>query len=105
MRGKKMQKQKCNLFIVNGITMKISRSAIEHLCIKIIPPNGEVHIKAPKLMSLDEIQNILETKQGWIIDQQHYIQLSVEKGKWIKSLYIHMESNESSIYKSKTSLK
>lgn len=91
-----MKKLERSIIQINGITMKSEMSNTEYLCIKILPPEGEVHITAPVLLPVYAIKSILVSKLEWIIEQQSHIQLSVNDGKRIKSFYIHMKNSNNS---------
>jgi predicted metal-dependent hydrolase len=55
---------------INDIPIELDKKRIKNMYLKILPPDGRVHISAPMKMSEEEIQHFVYSKMDWIIHQQ-----------------------------------
>ncbi len=56
--------------IMNGIRIELERKRIKNMYLRILPPEGSVHISAPMKMSEAEIQHFIISRLDWILTQQ-----------------------------------
>ncbi|HWT73855.1 MAG TPA: SprT family zinc-dependent metalloprotease [Mobilitalea sp.] len=56
--------------IINNLSIELERKKIKNMYLKILPPEGRIHITAPLRMSEDEIRKFVITKLDWIRKQQ-----------------------------------
>lgn len=73
--------------IINGIPIEFERKRIKNMYLKVLAPDGRVHISAPLRMNMEEIERFVGAKSDWIIYQQNKImnrhthqELSYENG-------------------------
>lgn len=52
--------------IVNGIPVEVERKKIKNMYLKVLPPDGKVHISAPVRISEEAIKRFVSGKSGWI---------------------------------------
>ena len=62
--------------IVNNLLVELEKKRIKNLYLRILPPEGRIHISAPNKMSEVEIIRFVQSKIDWIIAQQEKVQLS-----------------------------
>ena len=62
-----------NEMIIENITVTVEKKNIKHMYIRILPPNGDVKVSAPLLISDDEIISFIKSKKEWILKKQKYI--------------------------------
>ncbi|MDF2905289.1 MAG: putative metal-dependent hydrolase [Herbinix sp.] len=55
---------------INDIPIDVEKKRIKNMYLRILPPDGRVHISAPLKMSEEEIQHFVYSKLNWIIDQK-----------------------------------
>ncbi|MHB8130971.1 MAG: M48 family metallopeptidase [Mobilitalea sp.] len=60
--------------IISNIPIEFEKKRIKNMYLRILPPDGRVHISAPVRMSEDEIKRFVESKLEWIELQQRKIQ-------------------------------
>ncbi len=71
----------------NDTPIYISRKKIKNMYLRVRSPNADIHISAPKSMSIDCIKIFLTEKKHWIDAQKQKILLSnTEKLKCIPAL-------------------
>lgn len=56
--------------IINHIPIELERKKIKNMYLKVLPPDGRIHITAPMRMSEDEIRSFVIAKQEWVLGQQ-----------------------------------
>ncbi len=59
---------------IKDIPIELEKKRIKNMYLRILPPDGRVHISAPMKMSEEEIFRIVERKLSWIRLQQTKIQ-------------------------------
>jgi Predicted metal-dependent hydrolase len=76
--------------IINGMTIEVEKKRIKNMYLRILPPDGKIHISAPVRMSEVEIKKFVLSKQDWIKEHQSQMILRNEKkqinyvtGDWI----------------------
>ncbi len=62
------------LIWINDIPIELERKHIKNMYLRILPPDGRVHISAPMKMSEEEIYHFVDRKLSWIKLQQIKIQ-------------------------------
>lgn len=55
---------------INGIPIEVEKKRIKNMYLRILPPDGRLHISAPLRMSEEEIRRFVLSKQEWIMRQQ-----------------------------------
>ena len=63
------------IIMINNIPIELERKRIKNMYLRILPPDGRIHISAPMKMSEDEIRRFILSKEEWI--RKH--QLQIEK--------------------------
>lgn len=62
---------KCTLSLeINGLTFELERKRIKNLYLKVLPPEGRLHVSAPVRMPNEAIIDFVLSKQAWIRKQQ-----------------------------------
>jgi hypothetical protein len=61
--------------VIAGIELELFRKEVKHLNLRIYPPDGVVHVTAPKRMSASVITRFVEAKTSWIIGHQNRMSL------------------------------
>ena len=56
-----------------GISITLNRKKTKTLRVSVVPPYGEVLIRAPRFMKSAEIRDFVLSKLNWIVDQQQKI--------------------------------
>lgn len=56
--------------MISNISVEVERKKIKNMYLKILPPEGKVHITAPLRLSEEEIKRFVITKMDWINEQQ-----------------------------------
>lgn len=56
--------------IINGITIDLEKKKIKNMYLRILPPDGKVHISAPIQMKEEYIREFVTAKLEWIVNQQ-----------------------------------
>lgn len=56
--------------VIHNIPIELERKQIKNMYLRILPPDGRVHISAPVKMKEEEIQAFVITKADWILRQQ-----------------------------------
>jgi predicted metal-dependent hydrolase len=51
---------------IDGIKMQVERKNIKNMYIRILPPNGEVKITVPKLISDEKVRLFILSRIAWI---------------------------------------
>lgn len=51
---------------INGMQIELERKRIKNMYLKIIPPDGRLHVSAPIRMGEEEIRSFILSKQDWI---------------------------------------
>lgn len=64
--------------IIENIPIELSRKNVKNLNIRILPPDGQVKISAPYLMSASRIEKFVHERKNWILKAQ---QKTIEKYK------------------------
>lgn len=59
---------------LGGLHAEITRKAIKHVHLSVLPPAGKVRVAAPKSMPLDTIRLFVVSKLAWIRSQQRKLQ-------------------------------
>jgi predicted metal-dependent hydrolase len=59
--------------IINNIPIELEKKRIKNMYLRILPPEGKIHISAPVRMSEAEIQRFVMSKLEWIKEQQEKI--------------------------------
>ncbi len=67
--GERRRKQ-LKTIIINKISIQLERKRIKNMYLKVLPPEGRIHITAPLRMSEDEIRSFVLSKLDWIGLQQ-----------------------------------
>jgi predicted metal-dependent hydrolase len=66
--------------IINDIKISVEKKNIKNLYLKVLPPDGQVHISAPKRMTDQQINSFANSKLDWIINQKEkFIQQPEQK--------------------------
>ena len=55
---------------IDDIQVELEKKRIKNLYLKILPPDGRVHISAPLKMSDEEIARFVSSKREWILHQR-----------------------------------
>ncbi len=63
--------------LMNGIEIELERKRIKYMYLRILPPDGRIHISAPVRMKEDEIEAFVFSKLDWIEKQQEKMKLYV----------------------------
>ena len=56
--------------VMNDLPIVIERKKIKNMYLRLLPPQGEVHISAPERMPEEEIRRFILLKYDWIVKQQ-----------------------------------
>lgn len=64
------------LIWMNNIPIELEKKRIKNMYLRILPPDGRVHISAPLRMSEEEITHFISRKLSWIILQQDKLRRS-----------------------------
>jgi predicted metal-dependent hydrolase len=64
---------------VNGIQIVIERKKIKNMYLRLLPPQGAVHVSAPERMPEEEIRRFILAKYDWVVKQQVRIRQMPEK--------------------------
>lgn len=56
--------------IIENISVELNRKNVKNLSIRIVPPNGEVKVSAPYLMTMSKIENFICARKNWILSAQ-----------------------------------
>jgi len=59
---------------LGGLQAEVSRKAIKHVHLSVLPPAGKVRVAAPQSMPLETIRLFVVAKLGWIRAQQRKLQ-------------------------------
>ncbi len=59
---------------INNLPVELEKKRIKNMYLRILPPDGRVHISAPVKMSEEEISHFVDRKLSWIMLQQTKIQ-------------------------------
>lgn len=59
---------------INNIRIEIERKKIKHMHLRVLPPEGKIHISAPFRMPEEEIRRLILSKYEWIEKQQQKMQ-------------------------------
>lgn len=63
---------------INGLTFELERKRIKNLYLKVLPPEGRLHVSAPARMPIEAVIDFLILKQDWIRKQQEKLQNRLE---------------------------
>ncbi|MGF7144684.1 hypothetical protein HNQ56_003116 [Anaerotaenia torta] len=55
---------------INGITAELERKRIKNMYLRVLPPDGRVHISAPLRMNEEIIRRFVLSRREWILRQQ-----------------------------------
>ncbi len=58
---------------IENITFTLERKNIKRMYLRVLPPDGEVKVSAPKILSDNEIISFVKSKKDWILNKQKYI--------------------------------
>jgi predicted metal-dependent hydrolase len=58
---------------INDLQIELEKKKIKNMYLKILPPDGRIHVTAPHRMSETEIKQFILTKLEWIYKQQEKI--------------------------------
>lgn len=61
-------------FDLGGLRAEVTRKAIKHVHLSVLPPAGKVRVAAPQSMPLETIRLFVVSKLGWIRAQQRKLQ-------------------------------
>lgn len=56
--------------MIEGIKIEVERKRIKNMYLKVLPPDGKVHISAPMRMPEPEIIGFVRSRIEWIVQQQ-----------------------------------
>lgn len=59
---------------LGGLRAEVTRKAIKHVHLSVLPPAGKVRVAAPQSMPLETIRLFVVSKLGWIRSQQRKLQ-------------------------------
>ncbi len=59
---------------LGGLCAEVTRKAVKHVHLSVLPPVGRVRVTAPERMPLDTIRLFVVSKLAWIRAQQHKLQ-------------------------------
>lgn len=59
---------------LSGLQAEVTRKAIKHVHLSVLPPAGKVRVAAPQTMPLETIRLFVVSKLGWIRAQQRKLQ-------------------------------
>lgn len=60
--------------IIDGILIEVSKKKIKNMYLKVLPPDGKVHISAPIRITDEAIRKFVISRIDWIVVQQGKIQ-------------------------------
>lgn len=63
-----------DLLVLGDLHAEVTRKAIKHVHLSVLPPVGKVRVAAPQGMPLDTIRLFVVSKLGWIRSQQRKLQ-------------------------------
>ncbi len=63
-----------DLLDLGGLHAEVTRKAIKHVHLSVLPPAGKVRVAAPQSMPLDTIRLFVVSKLAWIRSQQRKLQ-------------------------------
>lgn len=58
---------------LEGISITLERKNIKNMYLRVLPPNGEVKVSAPMLITDGEIADFIKSKKEWILKKQKLI--------------------------------
>jgi predicted metal-dependent hydrolase len=64
---------------LGDITVDVVKKRIKNVYLRVYPPDGNVRVSAPWRMSLSAIRAFVISKQSWIEQQQHRIQVQAQR--------------------------
>ncbi len=64
---------------LGGLQAEVTRKAIKHVHLSVLPPMGKVRVAAPEQMPLDTIRVFVISKLAWIRAQQRKLQAQVRE--------------------------
>lgn len=67
---------KMKQFVVGDITVELEKKRIKNMYLRVLPPDGRVHISAPVRMKEEDIKGFVLNKMDWIKQQQMKLQSS-----------------------------
>jgi predicted metal-dependent hydrolase len=56
--------------MINGLTIELERKKIKNMYLRVLPPDGRIHISAPQRMKEEEINKFVLSRFDWIEEQQ-----------------------------------
>lgn len=71
--------------LISGITAELERKKIKNMYLRLLPPDGRVHISAPLRMSEESIRNFVLSRLDWIEKHQEIIR---QKKEYLKLDYV-----------------
>ncbi len=63
---------------INGLTFELERKRIKNLYLKVLPPEGRLHVSVPARMPKGAVIDFLLSKQDWIRKQQEKLRYRLE---------------------------
>ena len=59
--------------IIDDIQITLERKNIKNMYLRVLPPNGEVKVSAPLLLSDEDISDFIKSRMDWILKKQELI--------------------------------
>ena len=59
--------------IIDDIQITLERKNIKNMYLRVLPPNGEVKVSAPLLLSDEDILEFIKSRRDWILKKQELI--------------------------------
>ena len=59
--------------IIDDIQITLERKNIKNMYLRVLPPNGEVKVSAPLLLSYEDISDFIKSRRDWILKKQELI--------------------------------
>jgi predicted metal-dependent hydrolase len=60
--------------ILDGIIIEVTKKKIKNMYLRVLPPEGSVHVSAPVRMSDEAIKKFVLSKEDWILTQKTKLQ-------------------------------
>lgn len=73
---------------VSGYKVHIKKKKIKNMYLRVLPPDGQIHISAPLKMSDSYIENFIMQKNTWLVEMQNQFK---NKPIYMKNKYIDGE--------------
>lgn len=75
--------------ILDGISISVTKKSIKNMYLRVVPPDGEVRITAPRKVSDESIRRFAMSRLSWIKKQKKYFE---ERPRYVEPQYVTGES-------------